>query len=120
MDRLGGVAALDDHVRVLEAGLGVALPECDDLGDVGRLGRLRIDAGGEHVGVQDRRVRGHCGLHVDDVRQDFIRHVDQRECGVGDGLRRGSDRRQRMTLVKHFLPRHAVQGKVTEIQNRLP
>ena len=41
MHRLRGVAAFDDDLGVLEAGLGVALLEGDDLGDVGRLGRLR-------------------------------------------------------------------------------
>ena len=70
--RLGGVVALDDHLGLGEAGLDVALGEGHDLGDVGRLGRLRLDAGGEHVVVQQRRAVGHRLFDVDDVRQHLV------------------------------------------------
>ncbi len=65
--RLGGVAALDDDLGVLEAGLDVALVEVHALGDVRGLGRLRLDARGEQVVVQHRRVVRHRRLDVDDV-----------------------------------------------------
>ena len=62
----------------LKRAFGVALGEIDALGDVRRLGGLRLDAGGEQVVVQQRRVVGFIAVfHVDDVRQDFVGDVDQ-------------------------------------------
>ena len=74
--RLGGVAALDDHLGFLEAGIHVALVEVHPLGDVGRLGRLRLDIRGEQIVVQDRRIVRHRRLDVDDVGQHLVLHID--------------------------------------------
>ncbi len=115
MHRLGGVGALDDDFGFLEPGFDVALLEGHDLRDIGRLGRLRIDAGGEHVVVQDRRVRCHRRFHVDDVRQHFVLHLDQCQGLIGDFLRRGRDGAQRVAFIKHLGAGHAVQRQIAEV-----
>ena len=115
MHRLRGVAALDDHVGFLEAGFGVAFAEGDHLGNVGGFGWLRIDAGGEHIVVQDRCVGGHRGFHVDDVRQHLIVDMDQRESFVGNRLGGCGNRGQGMAFVQRLVPRHAVQRQIAEI-----
>ena len=115
MHRLGGVLALDDDVGVLEAGLGVALLEGHDLGDVRRLGRLRIDAGGEHVVVQNGCVVGHRRFDVDDERQHVVLHVDQRQRLIGDRLRGGGDGGDGMAFVQRLAARHDVAGQIAEV-----
>ena len=112
---LGGVAAFHNHVGILEAGVHVALLERHHLGDVGRLGRLRFDAGREQIVVQDGGVVGHRVLDVDDVGQHFVLHVDQRDRGVGDRLRRGGDGGYRVAFVQRFVPRQAVARQVAEV-----
>ena len=113
--RLGGVAALDDHLGLLEAGVDVALLEVDALGDVRRLGRLRLDTGSEQVVVQHRRIVRHRRLDIDDVRQHLVLHVDQLERLVGDRLRRRGHRGDRVALVQRLAARHAVARQVAEI-----
>ena len=84
---LGGELALDDDVGLLEAGRDVAQHELDALGDVGgRLGR-RLDAGRDHVLVQQRRAGLHRLDHVDDVRQHLVVDLDQLQRLLGDALR---------------------------------
>ena len=102
MHRLGGVSALDDDLGVLEAGFGVALFESHDFRDIRRLRRLRIDARGEHVVVQNGCVVGHRLFDVDDERQHFVFDVDQRQRRVGDRLRGGGDGGDRMALIQRL------------------
>jgi hypothetical protein len=89
MHRLGGIAALNDHLGFLEAGLDVALVEVYALGDIRRLGRLRLDIRREQIIVQDRRIVCHRRLDVDDIGQHLVLHVDQFERLVADRLRPG-------------------------------
>ena len=111
----GIVLALDDDVRFLKAGLPVAEREGDFLGDVGGLGRLGADAGGEQIVEQQRRAIRHGGFGVDDVRQHFILDVDQRDRRVGDGRGGGGDGGEGVALIEHLAARHAVQRHVAEV-----
>ena len=115
MHRLGGVATLDDDVGVLEAGVDVALLEGHDLRDVGCLGRLRVHTGGEHVGMQHRRAVGHGGFDVDDVRQDFVLHVDQRQRLIGDLGGSSGNGREGMTLIEYLAACHDVIREIAEV-----
>ena len=115
MHGLRGVAALDDDLGVLEARFDVALLEGDDLGDVGRRGRLRVDPGGEQVGVQHRRIRRHRFLDVDHERQHFVLHVDQFQRLVSDQLRHCRDGGHGMAFIQHLVARHDVQRQIAEV-----
>ena len=106
--RLGRIAPLDDDFGFAEPGLDIALGEANHLGDVRGLGRLRVDAGGEDVVVQHRRVRRHCRLDIHDVRQYLVFDLDQIERLLGDRRGDGGDRGHRMTLVERLADRHAV------------
>ena len=74
-----------------------------------------FDAAGDHVLEQQRRVRLHRLVDVDDVRQHLVIDLDQRERLVGDGLAGGRDGGDRMALVEHLLARHDVARHVPEI-----
>src|SRR6185295_5110222 len=52
MRLLSPEGALDDDVGLLEAGVDVTMAEFRPLGDIGSLLRLRLDAFGEHVGME--------------------------------------------------------------------
>ena len=69
---------LDHHVGLGEARVEIADVEFEPLGDVGRLGRRRLDAAGDHVLEQQRRVVRHRLVDVDDVRQHLVVDLDQR------------------------------------------
>ena len=55
----------------------IAELEFEPLGDVGRL-RRRLDAARDHVVEQQRRIRLHRLIDVDDVRQHLVVDLDQR------------------------------------------
>ncbi len=106
---------LDDHVGFLEAGFDVADREVELLGDVRRLLRRRLHAARLHVLEQQRRVRLHRVVDVDDMRQDFVFDLDQR---AGLGRRRRIDRGHRgdrVAFIEHLLARHDVAGHVPEV-----
>ena len=105
---------LDDLVRGRKARREVAQLVLDALGDVGRL-RRRLDAAGDQVVEQQRRVRRHRGVDVDHVRQHLVVDRDQRQRLVGDRLAGGRDGHDRMALVEHLLARHDVARHVPEI-----
>ena len=106
---------LDDDVSLLEASFDVAHSEFQALGDVGRFGRWRFDAAGDHVLEQQRRVRRHRFINVDDVRKDFIVHLDQR-CGIfGDAAADRGDGGDGVALIQGFFARQDVAGDVPEI-----
>ena len=67
-----------------EARVEVADLEPDPLGDVRRAVGGRVHPAGDHVLEQQGRVLGHRLLHVDDVRQDLVVHVDEGERPVRD------------------------------------
>jgi hypothetical protein len=115
MHRLRGVAAFDDDVGFLEAGFNITLLEADDLGDVGRLGRLWLDARGEEVIVQDRRAGSHRVLDVDHERQHLVLNVDEVERLIGDRLRGGGDGGNRMAFIQRLPPRHDVARQITKV-----
>ena len=58
---------LDDLVGRGETGRNIAELEFDPLRNVGRL-RRRLDTAGDHVGEQQRRIRLHRLVDVDDMR----------------------------------------------------
>ena len=116
--RLGRVAPLDDDIGLGEPGLDIALGEADHLGDVGGLGRLRLDAGGENVLMQHRRVVRHRRLDVHDVRQHLVLDLDQIERLFGDRRRGRRDRGNRMALVERLAPGHDVARQVPQIMRR--
>ena len=67
---------LDDLVGLGKARVDVAELELDPLRNIGRLRRRRLDAAGDHVFEEQRRIRLHRLVDVDDVRQDLV--VDRR------------------------------------------
>ena len=106
---------LDHHIGRGKAGVDVAGLELQPLRDVGGLGRRRFDAAGDHVLEQQRRPIRHRLVHVDDVGQHLVVHLDQRRRLIGDrGADRG-DRGHRMALVIGLLARHDVARDVPEI-----
>ena len=96
---LGVEFPFDNQIRRLETGLHVAQLGDHARRDVGRLVGRRIDAFGELLFVQERRVRGHGVDHVDDVRQHLVIHFDELHRRLGDGF---ADRRHgghRMAVI---------------------
>ncbi len=114
MHRRGLERHLDDFVGRREPGLDVTEIELVALGDIRGLGR-RFDAARDHVFEQQRRVRLHRLVDVDDVRQHLVVDRDQRERLVGDGLAGGRDGGDRMALIEHLLARHDVARHVPEV-----
>ena len=106
--RLGRVAPLDDDFGFAEPGLDIALGEAHHLRNVGGLGRLGVDARGEDVVMQQRRVRRHRRLDIHDVRQYLVFDLDQIKRLIGDRRGDGGDRGHRMPLVERLPDRHAV------------
>ena len=115
MHRGVGVAPLDDDISVAEAGVEIALGEPDHLGDVGCVCRLGIDALGEQVVVQYRRVGLHRLFDVDDVRQYVVVDLDQFTGLLGDRRRGRGDGCHRMAVVEHLVARQAVARQVAEV-----
>ena len=116
VDRRGFVFALDDDVRLLERRIHVAQFEDHALGDIGGRGRLRIDARGEHVVMEDGRALDHRVLDVDDMRQHFVIDLDGRDCGIGDGGAGGRHGRHGMAVIERLPARHRVVGHVLEVR----
>ena len=102
----------DDHVGLGEALLDVTETELHALGDVRRLGRLRLNAGGEQVVVQHRRVVGHGLVDGQHVRQDLV--GDDNGVGRRIGLLTGggSHAGHHMALVEHLVAGDGVGGHV--------
>ena len=115
MHRRGLERHLDDLVGRREAGLDVAEIELVALRDVRRRLRRRLDAARHHVLEQQRRVRLHRLVDVDDVRQHLVVDLDQRQRLVGDGLAGGRHGGDRMALIEHLLARHDVARHVPEV-----
>ena len=113
--RRGLEGHLDDLVGRREARLDVAHLVFDALRDVRRLLRRRIDAAGDHVVEQERRIGLHRLVDVDDVRQHLVVDLDQLQRLLGDGGAGGRHGGDRMALVEHFLARHDVARHVPEI-----
>ena len=119
MHRLGVELALDDEVRFGEAFLHVALGEVEDLGEVGRLFRCRLDALGNLFLVQQRRVVRHRLHRVDHVRQDLVIDLDELDGLARDGVRGRGDRGDRMAVIEHLLARHHIARDIAEIDDQL-
>jgi hypothetical protein len=83
--------------------------------NVRRLGRGRIETGGDQVLLDQRRVRPHCLLDIDDVRQHFIIDLDQREGLAGDGGAGRSNRGNRMPVIERFVAGHDVYEDIAEL-----
>ncbi len=112
----GGLELVLDHdIGRGKTRVEVADLEFQPLRDVGGPARRRLDPARDHVGEQQRRIRGHRGIDVDDMRQDFVLHVDQRARRRGNGIADRSHRGDRMTFVQHLLTRHDVARHVPEI-----
>ena len=112
----GGLELLLDHeIGVLEALLDIADGEFEPLRDIGRLGRGRLDAAGDHVLEEQRRVVGHRLVDVDDVRQHLVLDPQESLGLLGDLLGGRGDRGDGVALVEHFLARHDIAGDVPEI-----
>ncbi len=106
---------LDHFVGRGEVGIGIADLVLGALGDVGGLRRRRLDAAGDQVVEEERRIRAHRRLNVDDVRQHLVVDLDERQRLLGDGPTGGRDGRDRVALVEHLLAGHDVAGHVPEV-----
>ncbi len=105
---LGAEGALDDDVGVLEARVHVAVAELGALGDVGGLLRLRLDAFGEHLGVHQRGVGLHRLIHVGDVGEDLVVHLDELQRGARGGRVDGGHGGHGMAVILGDAACHAV------------
>ena len=85
------------------------------LGDVGGVRRLGIDALGEEIVVQQRRVGLHRLFDVDDVRQHVVLDLDQLAGLLGDRRRGRGDGGDGVAVIEHLVARHAVARQVAEI-----
>ena len=115
VDRRGLEVLLDDLVGLGETRVEIADLEADLLGDVRRAIGCRVHAARDHVLEQQRRVLGHRLLHVDDVRQHLVVHVNEGERPVRDGGADRGDRGDRVAFVERLLARHDVARDVPEI-----
>ena len=106
---------LDDDVGRGESGVDVTDLELEPLGDVRGLRGRRLDAAGDHVVEQQRRVGLHRFVDVDDVRQHLVIDLDQRERLLGDALADRGDGGDGVAFVQRFLARHDVAGDVPEV-----
>ena len=113
--RLGRIAPLDDDIGLAEAGVDVALGEGHPLGDVGRMGGLGVDALGEQIVMQQRRVGLHRLFDVDHMRQHVIGDLDQLAGLIGDCRRNRGNRRNGVPVIERSVARHAVLRQVAEI-----
>ena len=99
---------LHHEVRLGETRGHIAHLVFDPLGDVRRLRRRRLDAPRDHILEQQRRIRLHRLVDVDDVRQHLVIHHDQRQRLLGDRRTDRRHRRHRMALIQRLLARHDV------------
>ena len=76
----------DDLVGFRKARSDVANFEGQNLGDIGRLRGRRFDAARDHVLEQQGRIVRHGVVHIDDIRQCFVVHLNQ--CAGSGGCRR--------------------------------
>ena len=74
--RRGFELLFDDLVGCGKAGRHIADRELDPLGDVGGRSRRRLDASGDHVLEQQRRIGLHRLVDIDNVRQHLVIDLD--------------------------------------------
>ena len=108
-------AHLHDFVGRGEARGDVAHLVLDALRDVRGLRRRGLDAAGDHVLEEERRVGLHRLIDVDDVRQHLVVDLDQLQRLLGDGRGGRGDGGDGVALVEHLLARHDVARHVPEI-----
>ena len=119
MDGLGRITPLNDDLGVAEPGVDITLVEGDDLGNVGRMRRLGLDALCEQIVVQQRRARLHCLFDIDDVWQDVVGDLDQLAGLLGDRGRGRRHRREGMAVIEHLVARQTVARQVAEVHRPL-
>ena len=105
---------LDDLVGCRKTGREIAQLEFDPLGNIGGL-RRRLDPAGDQVGKQERRIRLHRLVDIDDMRQHFVVDRDQRQRLVGDRLAGRRHRGHGMALIERLLARHDIARHMPEI-----
>ena len=118
VDRRGPVVLLHDLVGLGEARVEIADLEADPFRDVRRALGGGVHPARDHVIEQQRGVLGHRLLHVDDVRQHLVVHVDESQRPVRDGDADRGHRGHRMALVERLLARHDVAGDVPEVDRQ--
>ena len=104
--RLGRKAALNDHVGFRETFFDIAELVFQTAGNVRRL--TRGIARRPNEVMQDRRVRLHRVVDVDDVRQHLVLDFDQLAGLLCDRDRRGGNRGHRVPREQHLVLRHHV------------
>ena len=113
--RRGLELLVDDLVGLGKACIRVADLELDPLRDIRGLGRRRLDAAGDLVLEEQRRVGLHRLVDIDDVRQYLVIDIDQRRRFLGDRFADRRDRGDRVALIERLLARHDVARYVPEI-----
>ena len=117
--RAGGELALHDHIGFGEACFHIALGKFDALGYIRWFFRLRLDAHGNQIIMQQRRVRLHGVHHVDNVRQHFVLDLDKLQRFAGYRLAGRGNGGEGVTFVKNLLPGHDVTGNVPVVHHHL-
>ena len=114
VDGLGAVLALDDNVRLGEAGGGVALLVLEVLGDVADLIGLLAKLFCLEVVVQNRRAGGHRVLDGYDGRQNLVIYLYQLDGFLGDVRVGRGDAGNGVPLVQRLVRRQHVVAQPLE------
>ena len=106
---------LDDDISLGKALLQVADLKFKSFRDIRRLRRRRFDAAGDHVFEQERRIRLHRLVDIDDVRQDLV--IDLEQCGglFGNRFADRCDGGDRVALIERLFAGDDVARDVPEI-----
>ena len=116
---LGRELALDDDIRLGKSLLQVSARDLHAAGHVRGLLGLRVHALGEHVFVQERRIRRDRLHYILDLRQYVVFDPDLLQ-GPGRNLRcRRRDGRHRVAVVEHLVAGQDVPREVPEVRRSL-
>jgi hypothetical protein len=77
-------------------------------------GRGVVEALGEQLVVDDRRVRLHCLVHVGDVGQDLVLDLDQFQGLAGNRLRHGCHGGDGVAVIERLAAGHDIFADVEQ------
>ena len=119
MNRSGFEFPFDDHISQAKARLYVTVTEFHPLCNIGRFLRCRIDAFSNQVIPEQRSIRFHSLVHINDVRQHLIININQFQGLPGNPVIDRGHCGHRMSLKEGFFPSHDIPGHVPVIDDHL-
>ena len=108
MGLLGFVGFLNNHVSFSKASIHIAVTHLGSGGNIGRLGRRGFNTSSNDPIMNHRCRFQHSLIHVCDMGQLLILHVDQLQCLSSRLLIHSSHRRNGVTVIQSAASRHAV------------